>query len=163
MDVFLLDANVIVSLAQLDGLDVLTPSGSVRCEAVEEVFDEVTSLTRDQRRTLETHVAMRRVLLGTPEEQLFVRLRGVPGTRTKNVGEDATIAWAFTQPDTTFVTNDRQAASEAMTHLGGRTSTLLGMVRRMVLAAHLADDRGEAIARGLLGLRDAPKTVPLWL
>lgn len=158
--VYLLDAMIVIELAEASGLEMLA-SGRVRIELVEEVWDEVTDKrhagpARAVRRVL-SGVTRRSIVPGSHEDRIKEALRDSPTSR-RNLGEAASIAVASVDPDVVLVTNDRDAAFAAMRELRGRTIELFAFFRALIDAG----ESREAVTRVRASIAKRQHRNTLW-
>lgn len=171
---YLLDANVIIPLQRTGHLDALVSIGAcLDLLLVEEAYDEVTD-PRGGKHTTEASSARAvldanaMIICLDPASAAATRLdalRSRSKKRTKaNLGETASIAWAFDQEDkVVLVTRDVAAAFLALDELPKtRVITFFRFLRDAVEADALSTDRARAIAIAATITNGVTATPPLW-
>lgn len=154
MNLWLLDANVLIAAQRAGRWSRLLAVADERTVLVEEVYDELVNPTSRRPQTVRaardleqalSGSAVRRVSigLGSPEETCFKALR--PGRATStDAGEAASIAWATSEPAALFVTADKSASWIAIRELGPRVVTpawyLATLIRDVGLNVDAAGD-----------------------
>lgn len=169
--VFVLDTGVVLGFQKAAQLAVLVQaSQKVPLILIEEMYDEIVrprnnkhSEQARQAKELFQASAFMVVSLDVDgsEAAILAKLRGGKASPS-DMGEAASIAYAYSHEECIFVTNDAAAALQALTELRGRTMAFFPFVAELVRASAMDENDARRLSTTIPALRDWRATVPTW-
>lgn len=169
---YLLDAGILIGLQKIGHLDALASIATkVTLVIVEEVYDELTEPRGGKHRT---EAGLAKVALDLHTTQVSIDPMGAAGRRldalrarkrkatAADLGEDASVAWAFDQKDCVLVTRDFAGAFLALDELRGRAMTFFHFIYDVVDAGALPIAKAREIGAATPVTPGVTLTPPLW-
>ena len=169
---YVLDAGVVIALQRTGHLDALASIATrFTLLVIEEVYDEVAdpfggkyaAEAAQAKAALDVHA---NVVSIDPTSDAGRRLDALRARKKKStkadLGEAASIAWAFENADAVFVTRDYLASFLALDELHGRVTTFFQFLREAVEAGGLEPAKARLIATAA-SITDGVRAIPpLW-
>lgn len=169
---YLLDAGIVIGFQQANLLaDLVTLARTLPMAIVEEVHDELTDAARgkpaEARRASEaldgSDIDVVKILVGSDAARTLTEMRdGRSSVKDKDLGEDASIAFAMFDPRFTFVSHERVAIFCAVSCLEGRVMTFHPFLRTAVARGAITRGRAVALGTAVLAAKKSWPPAPVW-
>ncbi|WP_437944908.1 hypothetical protein WME98_28435 [Sorangium sp. So ce296] len=167
----MLDTGVLVALQRAGHLSILVDiSERVTLVMLEEVRDELivdakpkhAKAAEQARITLEgSRIRVEEIQIADPAAARLQALRAGK-TSASDLGEAASIAWAMSRPEASFVTRDGQAALLGLEELRGRAMGFFQFLAELVDLGALDVSVAGQVAEDTVKASGVTARVPLW-